>query len=142
MEVIEVLERVHVLRLWHVLITPGIWAPGHVCDGRANVAVRPEGPVELDVGASCDFSVQSSWRRSLDAALSVPTALEVSESYVLDWSVALDGARDALYATANIWVLVWLVEGVVFATDSRIAHVAVSGDGRGEGECGSNVLHC
>ena len=135
-------KRKDILSSWHILITSGIRAPGHVGNDRTNVAVGPERPVKLDFGASCCWSVQSSRRRPLDAAGSVTAALKVRQSYVLHGPVALDGTRDALYAAAHVRVGVGLVEGVFLATDRCIVYVAVGRDGRDEGEQGGKVSHC
>jgi len=80
--------------------------------------------------------------RTNDASLGVATALEIGRGYVLDGAIALDLARDALRRRAGVRVLVRLVESVCLVADGGVVDIAVTGNGGGESESSSDVLHC
>jgi hypothetical protein len=125
----------------HPLVAPSIRALRHVRDGRTDVAIGPQSPVQLDVCANGNFCVESGGRGADDAALSVAAALDVGDGDVLYGAVALDGAGDACDFGVHVWVRVRLVKGVVFSTYEGVIDVAVGCYSRGAGEGGGEVLH-
>ena len=105
------------------------------------MAIRPQGPEELDIRASSDLSMESSRRRSGQPTSSVATALDVRDGKVLYRAVTLDRTRDALGLGAGIWVGVWLVELIVLTANGGIADIAVCRDSGSESESRGKVLH-
>lgn len=117
-------------------------ALGHVGDGRANVRLGPESPVEGDLVTSLGLSDELGGGGTLDTTGGVATALEVDAGQVLDGAVALDGTGDTLGGRARVRVLVGLVEGVVRAADETIRDVTVgSHQGCGSKKGGDSGLH-
>jgi hypothetical protein len=47
------------LRPGHPLVTPTIWTLGHVRNCRADMAIRPQSPVELDIRTSSNLGMES-----------------------------------------------------------------------------------
>lgn len=106
------------------------------------MAVRPEGPVELDIGARSDLSVQRGRLGADNATPTVTTTLEIGRGYVLNETVTLDLTGNTLGFGACVGVLVRLVEYVFLVANGGIVDIAVAGNGGSESESGSNVLHC
>jgi hypothetical protein len=106
------------------------------------VAIGPESPKELNIGASSDLGMERSRLRANDATSSVATTLEIGRVYVLDWTVTLDLTGDSLGGRAHVRVLVRLVKRVVLVANGGIVDIAVAGNSRGKSESSSNVLHC
>ena len=128
--------------LGHPVVAARIRALGHVGDGGTDVAVRPEGPVEIDCGTSSNLGVKRSRLRANDATRGVATALEIGRGDILDRTIALDRTGDTLRSRVHVRVLVRLVEVVGLVANGSVADKAVAGDGRGESESSSDVLHC
>ena len=81
---------------WHAVQRTGIGTPGHVGDGRADVAVRPERPVQVHFRACRSFGLELRGARADLATSGVASTLDVGQSHVLDRTIALHRARDAV----------------------------------------------
>jgi hypothetical protein len=103
--------------------------------------LRPQSPVEGDLGPSSGCSVKSSRHTALNTASSVSVALDVDAGDILDGAVSGDRSGDALGLGVHVRVGVGVVELVFLSADDGALNVAVSGgDGRG-GEDGGDVTH-
>lgn len=110
-------------------------------DGRTDVGLRPQCPVQVNGASSSSSGSQGGGRGSFDAIDSVTAALKILICQVRDGAVALDGAGHTVGHGAGVGVGVRLVKGVVGATDGGIVHVAVTGDERRRGEESCESLH-
>lgn len=125
----------------HVVVAACVRTFGHVRDCGSNMAVGPESPVEIHLGAGSSFSVKRCRLRANNAALCVATTLQIGQGYILYWTIALNGTRDALRSRVHVGILIWLVEGVRLVANGSIVHVAVTGHSGGESESSGDVLH-
>lgn len=85
-------------------------ALGHVGDGGTHVGRRPQGPVQVDVGAGSHIGREVGRAGADNAIGGVTTTLEVGVADVRHGAVALDGTRDSFGGRARVRVGVRLVE--------------------------------
>ncbi len=88
--------RGYVRRPRHVVVASRIGTFSHICDQRPDVALWPERPVQCDFGPGGCVGMQRCRLRANDATFGVSAALKISDRHVLNWSVALDHARDSI----------------------------------------------
>lgn len=115
-----------------------IGALGHVSDGRADMGLGPQGPEELDVGASCGLGDEG-------GGGGISVTLDIRGSHIFHGAVAGDLAGDPVRNRTLVWVLVRLIELVVASSDGGVGNVAVSsnegrGGDEGEGLSGSHFV--
>jgi hypothetical protein len=80
------------------------------------MALWPQRPAQLDLRTRRNLDMPCSWRASHDPTFRITTTLEVGDSDILYWAVALNGARDAGHGGAHVGILIGLVEGLVFVS--------------------------
>lgn len=86
----------------------------------------PESPEKCHVAAGLSGRMESSWRRSIDTAISIATALKILVRNILDWSVSLDSTGDAVGCRTGVRIRVRLVELVRSSSNCAVGDIAVA----------------
>jgi hypothetical protein len=82
---------------WQPVFAIIIRTLGHICEDWSGVACWPEGPIQANNRASCDWTCcQVRWFGTNNPPSSISSALKIDECQVYDGPVSLDRSKDSI----------------------------------------------